>query len=64
MCRGREQILSECLWQQVSWTVMSILSFYFLLFKGENTKSDDRLSVEEKEYAADGKNGQGKDKEK
>lgn len=43
---------------------MSILSFYFLLFKGENTKSDDRLSVEEKEYAADSKNGQGRDKEK
>lgn len=43
---------------------MSILSFYFLLFKGENTKSDDRLSVEVKEYAADSKNGQGRDKEK
>ena len=43
---------------------MSILSFYFLLFKGENTKSDDGVSMEEKEYAAEGKNVQGKDKEK
>ena len=43
---------------------MSILFFSFLLFKGENTKSNDGLSVEEKEYAAEGKNVQGKDKEK